>query len=89
MYGLDLVGEIAVDDWHAILGLDDDESKLTQNVSRSDRRVRYRASLGYLFRVPHLRVSAEATSLLRSGTVGDTADSRRENTVTFSIGARF
>ncbi len=89
VYDLELAGEVAVDDWHAILGLDDDEAKLTHDVPRSDRRVRYRASLGYLFRVPHVRVSAEATSLVRSGTVGDTADSRRENTITFSIGARF
>lgn len=89
VYGLELAGEVAVDDWHAILGLDDDEAKLTHDVSRSDRRVRYRASASYVFRAPHVRVAAEATSLVRSGTVGTTTDSRRENTLTFSIGARF
>ncbi len=87
--GLELGGDVAVEDWHAILGLDDDEAKLTNDVSRSDRRLRWRGTLGWTFRRQHLRVGAEALALVRSGSVGDARASRSETTLTFSLGGVF
>lgn len=87
--GLEVGGDLAIDDWHAILGLDDDEAKLTNHVGRSDRRIRYRGTLGWTFRRQHLRIGAEALALVRSGSVGDFRASRSETTLTFSIGGVF
>ena len=87
--GLDLGGELKVNEWLGVLGLDDDQTKLTNNVSRSDRRVRYGASVAYRFASDHLRLAVDVAEMVRSGNVGTVTDRRTEDTVTASLGAVF
>lgn len=86
---LELGGALRLDDWHAVLGLDDDAQKLTNEISRSDRRLRASSWLGFRFASDHLRLGAEVTGLVRSGTVGNIHDRRTEGTATASLGALF
>lgn len=87
--GLDLGAEVKLNEWRAVLGLDDDESKLTNDVPRSDRRVRYGAWLAYRLAHDHLRIAVDAAALVRSGSVGNVSDRRSEETVTASLGVVF
>jgi hypothetical protein len=87
--GFDLGGELRVNEWLGVLGLDDDQSRLTNNVARSDRRVRYGAWLGYRFAGDHLHLTVDAAELVRSGSVGNVTDRRSETTVTASLGVVF
>ncbi|CAN5657855.1 hypothetical protein BH09MYX1_BH09MYX1_03340 [soil metagenome] len=86
---LEVGGELRVNDWHAILGLDDDQSKLTNDVPRSDRRVRFGASFALNLASEHLRIAVDGAHFIRSGSVGDVQSSRRESTLTASLGAVF
>lgn len=86
---LDLGAEVRLNDWHAVLGLDDDAQKLTNEVPRSDRRLRYGGWAGYRFASDHLRMGVELGGLMRSGRVGEVTDRRTEGTATASLGVLF
>lgn len=88
-WGFQLGGQLHISDWHAILGLDDDETKLTHDVPRNDRHMRLGGYLAYGFAHDHVRLAFDAAQLARWGSVAEIRESRRETMVSGSLGVVF
>ena len=77
-----------IDDYRGILGLDVDQTKLTGDVERADRRIV--ANVRATSRITEgIELGAELEGRRREGRVGTTHDARTERTLVGFVGARF
>ncbi len=85
---VELAARLRIDDYRGILGLDVDQTKLTRDVARSDRRIvgSVRASARI---TSGIEVGAELEARRREGRVGDIHDARTQRTIVGFLGARF